>query len=137
MVGDTQAAIDFLRKFYNGSRWVLTAVVPDGPTDTKTFNEGKIAEAFEWLQLWQGKKNLYFHVNPTKTDRTSKASKEDMYALQWLHVDIDPRAGESIEEEKARALKMLQNFPQKPTVIIDSSGGCKALAAQTFGRADR
>lgn len=127
MVGDTQAAIDFLRKFYGESRWVLTAVIPDGTTDTKTFGEEKIAEAFEWLQLWQGKKNLYFHVNPTRTDRTSKASKEDMYALQWLHVDIDPRAGESIEEEKARALKMLQNFPQKPTVIIDSGGGLQGF----------
>ena len=49
MVGDTQAAIDFLKKFYGGSRWVLTAVIPDGTTDTRTFNEEKIAEAFEWL----------------------------------------------------------------------------------------
>lgn len=125
MIGNTQEAVEFLTKFYAGARWVLTAVLPDGKTDTRTFHEP--AEASKWISELQGKKNMYFHVNPTRSDMSSKASKEDIYAMSWLHVDIDPRAGEDVEEEKVRALKLLRAFPQKPTAIVDSGGGIQGF----------
>jgi hypothetical protein len=43
--------------------------------------------------------------------------------MTYLHVDIDPRAGEDFEEERVRALAKLRAYPIKPTFIVDSGGG--------------
>src|SRR5690606_35872469 len=67
--------------------------------------------------------NLYFHVNPVRRAMGRKASKEDIARLSWLHVDIDPRAGEDFQEERRRALRLLQEHDPKPTAIVDSGGG--------------
>ena len=119
----TKDAIDFLKKWCPEGPWVLTAIIPDGKTETVTFMPDRWQKAAEWIEGHQGKRNLYFHVNPVRRAMDVKASKEDMARLAWLHVDIDPRAGEDFEEERARALKLLQSYTPKPTVIIDSGGG--------------
>lgn len=119
----TKDAIDFLRRWSPEGPWVLTAIVPDGRTDTATFTPASWAKCVEWIESHQGKRNLYFHVNPVRRAMDVKASKEDMARLAWLHVDMDPRAGEDFEEERARALKMLQGYTPRPTVIVDSGGG--------------
>src|SRR5690606_33173555 len=119
----TKDAIDFLRKWCPEGPWVLTAIVPDGKTETVTFSPDKWAKAAAWIESHQGKRNLYFHVNPVRRPLNVKASKEDIARLAWLHVDIDPRAGEDFEEERSRALKLLRSFTPKPTAIIDSGGG--------------
>lgn len=120
---DTKAAIEFLRRWCPEGPWVLTAIIPDGKTETVTFVPSKWGAAASWIEERQGSRNLYFHVNPVRRPLTSKASKEDVARLAWLHVDIDPRAGEDFAEERARALKLLQTFEPRPTVIIDSGGG--------------
>lgn len=126
LMPDTKAAINFLKKFCPGG-WVLTAIVPDGKTETRTFPAGSWTDTARWIDERQGKKNIYFHVNPVRSDLTSKASKEDIARLAWLHVDIDPRAGEEPEEEKVRALKLLHEFEPAPTCIIDSGGGLQGF----------
>lgn len=120
---DTAAAIDFLRRFHPSTSWALTAIIPDGKTETVTFDADHAEDAAAWIQKHQGKRNLYFHVNPTRRPLTSKASKADIARLAWLHVDIDPRAREDLTAERERALKALQAFKPRPTVIIDSGGG--------------
>lgn len=120
---DTKAAISFLKKWCPEGPWVLTAIIPDGKTETVTFTPDKWQKAADWVEEQQGKRNVYFHVNPVRRAMDVKASKEDIARLEWLHVDIDPRAGEEIEEERTRALKMLQNYTPKPTAIVDSGGG--------------
>ncbi|MEM1150216.1 MAG: primase-helicase family protein [Pseudomonadota bacterium] len=40
-----------------------------------------------------------------------------------LHVDVDPRAGEDIGAERARALRLLREYEPRPSIIIDSGGG--------------
>ena len=122
-IGDTKAAIDFLKQFCPEGLWVLTAIIPDGKTETRTFNSSDWAAASRWIQERQGEKNIYFHVNPVRRSLNIKASKEDIAELAWLHVDIDPRAGEDIDDERERALKMLKSFKPKPTFIVDSGGG--------------
>lgn len=120
---DTTGALDFLRKWCPEGPWVLTSIVPDGKTTTATFAAEAWRDAAAWIEARQRIENIYFHVNPVLRPLTSKASKEDMARMAWLHVDIDPRAGEDFEAERARALDMLQRYPKKPTVIVDSGGG--------------
>lgn len=40
-----------------------------------------------------------------------------------LHVDVDPRKGEDLAKEQARALKVLEDFSPSPSAIIFSGGG--------------
>ena len=123
----TAAAIDFLRKFRPEGPWVLTSIVPDGRTTTQTFEAAKAQEAAQWIEERQGKENIYYNLNPTRRAIDSKSSKEDIARMEFLHVDIDPRAGEDPAEEKERALKLLRAYTPKPTVIVDSGGGVQAL----------
>lgn len=95
---DTAAAIDFLRRWSPEESWCLTAIVPDGRTDTATFKPSEEDIANEWIEARQGRKNLYFTVNPIRDRKTSKPKKPDMAAFRALHVDIDPAAGEDFEE---------------------------------------
>lgn len=121
---DTSAALTFLHRFRPGGPWVLTAIQPDRKgIETRTFHSAQIEGLGQWLDKYQGQRNLYFHVNPALRDLHKKAEKADIAALEWLHVDIDPRPGEDIEEERERALRLLREATPSPTVIVDSGGG--------------
>ncbi|HEQ59999.1 MAG TPA: hypothetical protein ENN74_00145 [Firmicutes bacterium] len=120
---DTAAALDFLRRWSPDADWCLAAIIPDGNLEARTFKPSEEKKAAEWIEARQGVKNLYFHVNPARRALARKASKEDIARLEWLHIDIDPRAGEDIGQERTRALKLLRDHDPKPTVIIDSGGG--------------
>ena len=78
---------------------------------------------FEWIEARNNQRNLYWSVNEVVGRLTSKASREDIKSVRFLHVDIDPRAGEDIEQERKRALKALTGFIPKPNCIIFSGGG--------------
>lgn len=119
----TSDSIDFLRRWSPDGLWVLTAIIPDGRTETVTFASAQWQQAAEWIEERQGRRNIYFHVNPVRRPLTSKASKEDIACMAWLHVDIDPRPGEDFAAERERALQALMRHDPRPTVIIDSGGG--------------
>ncbi|MBL8308018.1 MAG: hypothetical protein JNM33_15105 [Rubrivivax sp.] len=120
---------DFLQRLRPAGPWVLTAIVPDGKTDTQTFTDAGAAEA--WALAANKTANLYYSVNPTIGPVTKKATKEQIAALSFLHVDLDPRAGEDFAQERARILALLTtNRPEgipAPTVCVDSGGGYQAL----------
>jgi len=125
---NTDAALAFLERWRSGGPWVLTAIPPDRRSiATATFSGETLSAARRWLNDHNGLRNLYFHVNPATRALTKKAEREDIAALAWLHVDIDPRAGEDIESERARALGLLTtNLPvgvPPPTAIVFSGGG--------------
>lgn len=119
---DIQASLDFLRRW--GAPWVLVAIAVDQKQiTTATFHVEEAAA--KWLRTHENQ-NLYFHVNPVLRDLDKKAERTDIAALAWLHVDIDPRAGEDIAQEQARAHEMLRRPPgglPLPTVTIFSGGG--------------
>ncbi len=125
---DNKAAAEFLRRWSPEGPWVVTSIRPDRKAiDTKTFHPDDEIALGEWLGKYNGERNLYWHVNPPTRDLSKKAEREDIKSVDWLHVDIDPRAGEDIDEERVRALGLLKDkLPQgvpPPTVIIFSGGG--------------
>lgn len=120
----TSSAIAFLQAWSPDDPWNLTSIFPDGgKVTTATFATSEHEKARAWIDERQGKQNLYFTVNPILKPLSIKPKKTDIRGMAALHVDVDPRAGEDLESERARALMVLQEFKPKPTVIIDSGGG--------------
>ena len=133
MQGDTQVAIDFLLKWEVIGPWVLTAITTDKKVIvTKAFKEEALEEMETWIGKFNGTRNIYFNVNPSRILMDKKSERANVESLNWLHVDIDPRVGEDHEEERKRALGLLTNPPAgvpEPTVIIDSGGGYQGFWA--------
>ena len=129
---DNDAAVSFLRSYNPDGPWVLTCISTDRKgIDTRTFQEADDRDLRQWLEAHNGKRNIYFHVNPTTKPVSRKANREEIASLSWLHVDIDPRAGEDLEEERQRCLGLLtDSLPEgvpEPTCIIFSGGGYQGL----------
>ena len=127
---DTAAAIDFLEKYEAGGPWVLTSIAPDRKgVSTATFTDA--AAATKWIDEYNGNRNIYFHVNPTIGSVKLKAKREQIKSLSWLHVDIDPRAGEDLDDERVRCLGLLsEKLPKgvpEPTITLFSGGGYQAF----------
>lgn len=126
---DTPSALEFLRRWCPSGPWVLTAIAVEGKEiSTRTFKREEDCRA--WITKYNGCRNLYFHVNPVTRELNRKAGREDIAELAWLHVDVDPRAGEDLKEEQKRALRILRDPPAgvpKPTAIIYSGGGYQAF----------
>jgi predicted P-loop ATPase len=120
-----ETALDFLEKLRPAGPWVLTAIIPDGLTETITAKDAEDVRRF--IGRNDGEKNLYFSVNPTRTARASKASKLEIAAIEYSFVDLDPKGTETPEAAKARYLSGLETFEPKPSAIIDSGNGIQAL----------
>ena len=125
---DTDEAIAFLEAYRPDGPWVLTAIEPDGGrTATVTFESATRDRLRAWIDARQGRNNLYFTVNDAFGPLSKKARKSDIRAARALHIDIDPRPGEPIAQERTRARDLLEGFEPKPTVIVDSGGGYQAF----------
>lgn len=118
-----KTSIDFLKRFHPGRLWVLTAIQPDHKKiETATFDETAEADLLKWLTVHK-KKNIYFSVAEPMRPLDKKAERADIKAVHWLHVDLDPRAGEDLGEERERILATLKKAVPVPTVIVFSGGG--------------
>jgi hypothetical protein len=119
-------ATGFLEQLRPSGPWILTAITPDGPTETITARTAAEIDAF--VKNHDGKRNLYYSVNPTKTEVIKKAAKTDIAAIEYLLGDLDPKGDETPEDAKARYLGQLnRSFEPKPTAIIDSGNGIQCL----------
>jgi hypothetical protein len=132
VVPNNLAAVKFLERFAPDGGWVLTAIKLDRTgIDTATFGPSTKGDLKTWLEKHNGVDNIYFHVNPTKTVLTKKATREDISAVRWLHVDVDPIAGRDLATERDRITQMFtQKLPKNvppPTCIIFSGGGFQAF----------
>lgn len=128
----TGEAAKFLKAFHPKGPWVLTEIPVDKQrTFTATFYPDTFNDMLTWIADRNGKTNLYFMVNTPGGKLESKAAKEDVHTIHYLHVDVDPRAGEDIAEEQERALHLLTDkrpewLPQ-PTFVTFSGGGYQAF----------
>jgi hypothetical protein len=118
-------AISFLEQLRPGGPWVLTAIMPDGPTVTTTVRTAIEIESF--IQEHNGKRNQYYSVNPTRMSMSKKAAKKDIAAIEYLLGDLDPRNDETSEQAKARYLTRLETFEPKATALVDGGNGIQGL----------
>jgi hypothetical protein len=124
--------VEFLTYMYPEGPWLLTAIPVERKsglhTDSHTFYPKDAKRIDKWLKdLDDGTYNFYFSVNPPNRDMDKKATRLDIKELAFLHVDLDPRAGEDPEAERGRILDLLttglpKDMP-KPSCITDSGGG--------------
>jgi hypothetical protein len=90
---ETDDATAFLKQLRPQGPWTLTAIIPDGPTATCTFKV--LDKAAVFIRKYNGNRNLYYSLNPTKPGLNTKVGKEDITAIEYLHADLDPHADEN------------------------------------------
>lgn len=128
---NTNQAIEFLKAWRIAP--TLTAIDPEEkrPPDTCAFAKPVDWEAVrQWIDKHNGTRNIYFSVNPLTKEaqkQNKKASREGIQALAALHVDLDPRLGETQEQARERLTKVLREANPKPSVIIASGGGVQGF----------
>lgn len=126
-------SLDFFKQYRPDGPWLLVAVDPDGPKDQRlpavTFNSTQLQHMSDWVERMNNpdkkgvKHNIYFSVNPTIETMNKKPKRTDINTVEYLHVDIDPRAGEDFKSEQERILKLFRDFRPLPTCLIFSGGG--------------
>jgi hypothetical protein len=119
------AAVDFLERLRSGGPWVLTAIVPDGRTNTITARTPE--EVLAFVAKYDGEQNLYYSVNPTRGEMTKKAKKTDIARIEYLLADLDPNKDEKSEDAKKRYRDALETCKPPPTAVIDSGNGIQVL----------
>jgi hypothetical protein len=118
-------SVEFLQQLRPEGPWVLTAIIPDGSTTTITARNAD--EVDDFVRKHDGKRNLYYSVNPTRSAMTKKAAKTDIAAVEFGLADLDPAEGETPEDAKARYLQQLETYEPRPTAVVDSGNGLQCL----------
>jgi hypothetical protein len=119
------AAAVFLKLLRPNGPWVLSAIVPDGAIETITAET--VGDIRKFVSEYNGRRNLYYSVNPTRKPMTKKATKTDIAAIEYLLADLDPEENETPEAAKARYLAGLDVLKPPPTGIVDSGNGIQVL----------
>lgn len=131
MQGDTNAAVEFLLRFYPKGPWVLTSIDPSKKgIETRTFTLEQLEDMRTWIAGWNGRRNIYFSEAEPIRPVSKKMERTDVRRVWYLHVDIDARAGEDLDDELARARSLVTtNLPDgvpPPTFVVFSGGGYQA-----------
>lgn len=121
---DADEAMAFLKALRPDGPWVLSAIIPDGKTDTRTFDSEPDARAY--IEAQNQSRNLYYTGNVCGRPK-KKPAKADVTAAAFLHTDNDPHDGETPEAAKERILASLQAHDPPPSIIVDSGNGLQGL----------
>ena len=131
-----QQAEEFLRAFHPEGPWVLTAILPDKPADngkrttTQTFTPQTADEMRNWVARYNTDHNVYYHVAIPTRHLTSKAERGDIATVTWLHVDIDPKGKEDLDQFRLRTVQTLRagrdGIPPA-SCCVSSGGGIQAF----------
>jgi AAA domain len=122
---------EFLTKL-RSPPWLLIAIAPDKDAKDKiaiaALSVYTVEATVGFIRSWDGKRNLYYGVNPANGSMNKKPEKKDITAIEYALGDLDPRDDESAEDAKARYLGQLNGaFQPKPTAIVDSGNGIQCL----------
>jgi hypothetical protein len=124
---DAASAIRFLRVLRPAGPWVLTSILPDGLTTTKSFEATDEAGTIKFIEKQNREgKNLYFTGNSCGRP-TVKPTKAAMTGAIMLHADNDPNEGEAIKAAKARIMAAYASHTPPPSLVIDSGNGLQGL----------
>jgi predicted P-loop ATPase len=135
---NTSALLDFLMFLQPEGPWAVSAIPCEGgPPEAETFKKGDEERLRGWVQARNAEPrrlNVYFQPNRLRRPlrgKGAKAAKTDVATLDVLHVDLDPRVGEDLDEERARIRALLaERRPEgvpAPSVIVFSGGGFQAF----------
>ena len=129
MTPNYEASLDFLRWAQPKGPWVLCAIKLDkSGIETATFGDrDSDTPILAWLKRYGEDHNLYWTVNSVMGPMAIKPGRKDIKSLDFLHVDIDPRAGHDLEEEQDLILKRLEDFQPPPSAVVYSGGGYQAF----------
>jgi Mesyanzhinovviridae DNA primase len=119
-------ALAFLKALRREGPWVLTAIIPDGATTTRTFEAADETGVREFIETNNATKNIYFTGNPCG-HVSKKPTKADMTGAIFLHTDDDPREGETPEIAKAPILAGYDAHDPQPSIVIDSGNGLQGI----------
>ena len=95
------AQADFLAQLRPGGPWLLVAIDPDGGDNIEAITAQQQADVSSFVQRWNGKRNLYYMVNPTRQALDKKPKKTDIAAIEYLLADLDPAKDETPAAAKA------------------------------------
>jgi putative DNA primase/helicase len=121
-----QAQADFLARLRPSGPWLLVAIDPDTETITAITAQQQ-ADVTSFVQRWNGKRNLYYSVNPTRVALDKKPAKTDIAAIEYLLGDLDPAADETPAAAKARYRAQLEAMQPAPAAVVDSGNGLNVL----------
>lgn len=125
----SEQAVNFLKVLIPNGLWILSAIDPkDGSIETRTYSAAKADQAVDWVTDWNEKRNLYFSVNqPDPRHTEGRLSKDKIKEVHFLHVDLDPRKGRNIEDERKQILTRITGTLPKdiptPSAMNFSGGG--------------
>jgi predicted P-loop ATPase len=136
IVGDTEAALDFLRRWHGESRRIVITIDPvTNKTVRRDFMPAAEVAMRAFVEAAQGVLNVYTPVNHAGLGPTTP-TKEQMLAARALHVDADLK---DLGCDEETALARLRALDPSPGIIFFSGGGYWALwrlAAPYNGSAD-
>jgi hypothetical protein len=100
-----------------------------GVFETRSFPHPVDRQAMiTWIEERQGKANIYYSLNPVRMPLSTKAERTDIARVESLHIDLDPRAGESQEDAQKRCTAQLEAYRMPPTTFIGSGGGVQGIS---------
>lgn len=131
----TEQALAFLKKHTTGwdPEWFVQVVAIDPETeaiDDRAEHPEQLDKLTLWLLKRYGVKNIYFAVNPLKHDPKKKCSREDMAALAYAHIDLDPPkvklTPDELAAKKVDLLGVVDGFTPAPSEVVDTGNGIAA-----------
>jgi len=127
LVPSKEAVREALRLIHPEGPWHVSAKKEKGFTGA-VFKPDADGGAAGWAVAQNRTLNTYVSIAALRAGwKGDKAKKEDVASVGWLWVDLDPRAGEDLNLERARLLGLLTTDLPKgappPSVIIDSGRG--------------
>lgn len=122
-----RAAIEgFLAQVGGDAIQLVTFPAAGGPSKARWFGADAAGAAAWAAERNAAGANVYWSANVVRAGLTKKASKEDVAAIRYAQVDIDPPKGSSTFDKPA-VVAMLRDAEVPPHVIVDSGGGVQAL----------
>lgn len=124
---DYDASVEFLQMFRAGAasnEVVMVAILPDlrivKPANFDPFEQP--AKLREWIERMNGSgHNIYFTVGHARPGIRKKTAKQDMVAIDYVFVDLDPLKTRPLAEERTRLITLLETL--QFSIVVDSGGG--------------
>lgn len=119
-------SLEFLKNLRPKGPWLLTAFdLGDAPIEVIVTTIPAQAEKF--IGLHNGKRNLYYGLNPSNPNLRRKPKKADIVSAEFVHADLDPRDDEKPEDAKRRYMEAIDSFHLSPSAVVDSGNGLQVL----------